>query len=128
MFIFDNLDIDINSLIKFKGDSSTPGKFKMIFNDTVNPVYLNIKTVCMLSDYSHVWLFATLWTVAHQALLSRDFPGKNTGVDSHFLLQEIFPTQGLNPHLLHLLHWKAGSLPLVPPGKSLTAFLNKVVK
>ena len=23
----------------------------------------------------------------------------------------IFPTQGSNPHLLHLLHWQAGSLP-----------------
>ena len=30
------------------------------------------------------------------------------------LLQGIFPTQGLNPHLLHLLHWQVGSLPLVP--------------
>ena len=33
------------------------------------------------------------------------------------LLQEIFLTQGSNPHLPHLLHWQAGSLPLVPPGK-----------
>ena len=31
------------------------------------------------------------------------------------LLQGIFPTQGLNPHLSHLLHWQAGSLLLVPP-------------
>ena len=30
-----------------------------------------------------------------------DFPSKNTGEDCHFLLQEIFPTQGLNPRLLH---------------------------
>ena len=29
------------------------------------------------------------------------FPGKHTGVGCHFLLQEIFPTQGLNPGLLH---------------------------
>ena len=29
------------------------------------------------------------------------FSGKNIGVDCHFLLQGIFPTQGLNPHLLH---------------------------
>ena len=29
------------------------------------------------------------------------FPGKNTGVGCHFLLQEIFPTQGLNPGLPH---------------------------
>ena len=28
-----------------------------------------------------------------------DFPGKSTGVGCHFLLQEIFPTQGLNPGL-----------------------------
>ena len=30
-----------------------------------------------------------------------DFPGKNTGVSSRFLLQGIFLTQGLNPGLLH---------------------------
>ena len=30
------------------------------------------------------------------------FPSKNTGVGCRFLLQEIIPTQGLNPHLLHL--------------------------
>ena len=41
-----------------------------------------------------------------------DFPGKNTGVGCHFLLQGIFPTQGLNPRPLHLLHWQADSLPL----------------
>ena len=35
-----------------------------------------------------------------------DFPGKTTGVGFHFLLQKIFPTQGLNPALLHLLHWR----------------------
>ena len=32
---------------------------------------------------------------------SSDFPGKNTGVGCHFLLQGIFPTQGSNPYLLH---------------------------
>ena len=35
----------------------------------------------------------------------------------HALLQRIFLTQGSNPHLLCLLHWQAGSLPLAPPGK-----------
>ena len=30
-----------------------------------------------------------------------DFPGKSTGVGCHFLLQGIFPTQGLNTGLLH---------------------------
>ena len=46
-----------------------------------------------------------------------DSPGKNTGVGCHALLWRIFPTQGLNPHLLCLLHWQKGSLPLAPPGK-----------
>ena len=46
-----------------------------------------------------------------------DSPGKNPGVACHDLLQGIFPTQGLNPCHLCLLHWQAGSLPLVPPGK-----------
>ena len=41
-----------------------------------------------------------------------DSPGKNTGVDCHPLLQEIFLTQGSKPHLLSFLHWEAGSLPL----------------
>ena len=49
-----------------------------------------------------------------------NFPGKNTRVGCRFLLQGIFPTQGLNPRLLliagSLLHctW---TLPAEPPGK-----------
>ena len=38
----------------------------------------------------------------------------------HFFLQGIFLTQGSNPRLSHLLHWQAGSLPLVPLGKPLS--------
>ena len=44
---------------------------------------------------------ATPWTIALQVLCPWDSPGKNTGVGCHFLLQGIFPTQGLNPGLLH---------------------------
>ena len=40
---------------------------------------------------------AILWTVAHQTPLSVGlYTCKNTGVGCHFLLQGIFPTQGLN--------------------------------
>ena len=39
-------------------------------------------------------------------------PGKNTGVGSHSLLQEIFLAKGSNPCLLSVLHWQADSLPL----------------
>ena len=44
-----------------------------------------------------------------------DSPGNNTGVGCYALLQGIFPTQGSNLHLLHLLHWQVGSLPPAPP-------------
>ena len=69
--------------------------------------------VHVLSHFSHVWLFETLWTVSYQAPLTMGSPDKNTGVGCHALLQGIFSTQGLNPHLSCLLHWQAGSLPLV---------------
>ena len=41
------------------------------------------------------------WTIACQALCPCDSPGENTGVGCHFLLQRIFPTQQLNPGILH---------------------------
>ena len=39
------------------------------------------------------------------------FPGKNTGVGCHFLLQRIFPTQVLNARLPH---WQVDSSPPAP--------------
>ena len=45
----------------------------------------------VLSLFSCVQLFVTTWTAAHQAPLSWDPPGKNTGVGCHALLQGIFP-------------------------------------
>ena len=56
------------------------------------------------SVISHVQIFVTPWTVACQTPLSTNFPGKNTGLVCHFLLQGIFLTQELNPHLLD---WQA---------------------
>ena len=58
--------------------------------------------VCVLS---HVQVFATLWTTAHQAPLSMGFSRQQYWSGLHVLLQGIFPTQGSNPHLLCLLHW-----------------------
>ena len=108
------------------------------YSDFSTPLKVKVKSL------SHVRLFATPWTVAHQAppslgfsrqehwsglpfpspmhesekwkwshsvvsdssrphglqptrlLRPWDFPGKSTGVGCHCLLQEIFPTQGLN--------------------------------
>ena len=65
-----------------------------------------VKTVWVLSRFSHVWLFSTLSTVACQASLSMGFSRQEY---SHSLLQGVFPTQGSNPGLLHyrqiLYHW-----------------------
>ena len=61
--------------------------------------------VCMLSHFSHVQLFVTLWTEAAKLLYPRDSPGKNTRVGCHALLYGIFPTQGSNSCLLQFLHW-----------------------
>ena len=46
--------------------------------------------VYVLICFSPVWLFATLWTVAHQAPLFMASSGKNTGMGCHTLLQGIF--------------------------------------
>ena len=73
---------------------------------------------------SCVQLFATLWTIPTRVLSPWDSPGKNTGVCCHALLQGVFPTQGLNPHLLRLLHWQSGSLLLAPPDQ---VHLNEVL-
>ena len=77
-------------------------------------------SACVLSCFSHVWLFATLWTIAHQVPLSIGFSRQEYWSGCHALLQGIFPIWGLN---LHLLHWQVGSLPLAQPGKpSLLSF------
>ena len=54
---------------------------------------------------SHVQLFVTPWTVAHQAPLPMGFPRQEYWNGLPF--QGIFLTQGLNPHLLH---WQVGYL------------------
>ena len=68
-----------------------------------------IKCARVLSCFSRVQLFATQW-IAANLLCPWDSPGKNTGMDCHALLQGIFLTQGLNPHLLCLLRWRVDSL------------------
>ena len=63
--------------------------------------------VCVCLLLSHVQLFATPWTVAHQTPLSIDF-SRQEYWSGHILLQGIFQTQGLNPGLLHcrwIIYW-----------------------
>ena len=79
-----------------------------IFPTTKEEPALICECVCVCM---HSIMSDSLW--AHglepaRRLSPWNFPGKNTGVGSHFLLQRIFPTQESNSCLLCLqclLHW-----------------------
>ena len=57
--------------------------------------------------------FANPWSLAQQASASMGFPKQEYWSELYFLLQAIFPNQGLNPHLLH---WQVDSLSLSHQG------------
>ena len=82
---------------------------------------------CLLcsSGRSSVWATQDLWLCAHScpalcnpvdcspssSSIHGILPGKNTGVDCHFLLQGDLPGPGMEPSLPCLLHYQANSLP-----------------
>ena len=70
---------------------------------------------CTLSRFSHDWLCAPMHCSLPVSSIQWDSPGKNTGVDFHFLLQGIFLAQGSNSCLLR---WQADSLPLNHQGRA----------
>ena len=70
--------------------------------------YPATQIVIVIELLSYVLLFATPWTIACQALLSKGFPREEYWNGLSFLLQGIFLTQGSNQHLPH---WQANSLP-----------------
>ena len=65
--------------------------------------------VCKLS---HVQLFVTPWTVAHQAHLSMRLSSQEYWSGLPFSPPGNFLNPSIKPCLLHLLHWQADSLPL----------------
>ena len=71
----------------------------------------------MLSHFSFVQLFATLWTVALQAPLSMRFSRQEFWSGLPCPPPGDLPHPGMKPRLLHLLYWQVGSLPLALPGK-----------
>ena len=81
----------------------TFSSFVSFYTRYIFVLFVHFEMLCFLIDLvnlrlvswnwkslNHIRLFATRWT-----------PGQNTGVGSLFLLQGIFPTQGLNPGLPH---------------------------
>ena len=75
---------------------------------------------CWLVNKSFMTLLRSCGLQPARLLCQWDFPGKNTRVGCHFLLQGIFPTQRSNLCFLHLLHGQVDSLSLAPPGNNFT--------
>ena len=71
----------------------------------------------MLSRFSHVQLFATLWTVALQAPLFMGFSRQECWSGLPCPPPGDLPDPGIELTSLRSPALQAGSLPLVPPGK-----------
>ena len=93
------------------GDVIPAELFQILEDDAVEVLH----SICQQIWKTQQWLCAVLCWVAQSCLtlcdpmdycspgsvVHGDSPGKKTGVGCHALLQGIFPTQGLNPGLLH---------------------------
>ena len=81
----------------------------------------SLAVCCLLRVFSHIQLFATLWTLAHEALLSMGFSRQEySGYSKWVAMHSSRKSSSLRDWTFVsyvTLHWQAGSLPLVPPGK-----------
>ena len=75
---------------------------------------------CVLSHFSCVRLFVTLWAVASQAPLSMRFSRQEYWGGLPLPSPGDLPDPGIEPASLMSLHWHVGYLPLAPPGKPST--------
>ena len=87
-------------------------------------VSVGVCTCVCTQSLSHVGLFATPWTVAHQAPLSVGFSSQEYWSGLPFLSPGICLIQGSNPHLLPLLYWQVDSLPLSYLGSPCVSIAN----
>ena len=88
-----------------------------LFYHLVSSSFIGLLSGCVLSCFSCVQLFSTLWTVAHQFPLSMGFSRQEYWSGLSCPPPGDLPSQGSDLGLLCLLHWDAGSLALAPPGK-----------
>ena len=80
---------------------STIGAPKGTTKSTLTPSFKKVKKVKVLVAQSYPVFYDPMDGSPTRLLCPWDSPGKNTWVGSHFLLQGIFLTQGLNLGLLH---------------------------
>ena len=81
--------------------------------------YLSSMHGCVLSHFSHVWLFAASWTITCQAPLSVGFSSKDPGVGCHFFLWESSWSKIQTRFKLGFPALQEDSLSSEPPGKPL---------
>ena len=98
--------------------------FTWNYHNIINQFYPNAKywhsLYCFPHMFSYVWLFATLWTVAHLAPLSIGFSQQESWNGLPFLPPGDLPDPEIKPSLLYLLHcrwilyhWATGEVPVV---------------
>ena len=87
-------------------------------------IYLCNALSCILS---RVWLFATPWTVAHQAPLSKEFSRQEHCSGLLFPSPGALPDPGTEPKSLKFPALAGGSLPRAPPGKPCTHVIIKYI-
>ena len=73
--------------------------------------------VCMLSHFSHVWVFMTQWAVARQAPLSLGVSRQEYWRELPCLPPGHLPDPGMETTSLMSPHCRPDSLPSEPPGK-----------
>ena len=82
-----------------------------------------VSCACVLSHFSHVRLFVTLWTVACQAPLSMGFSRQEYWSGLPCPPPRDLPNPGIEPRSPTL---QAASLPLEPPGKPKNTGVNNL--
>ena len=86
-------------------------------------VFLPILLYVVLSSQQCLIFFNPMDCSLPGSPVHGDFPGKNTGVGCHALLQGLFPTRGLNQGLLHC---KWILLLTEPPGKPMNTGMGSL--
>ena len=115
------LDIKAFSVL---GSSSCSQKLSEI---TVKWQACILSTILFVQLLSHVWLFATLWTVAHHTLLSMQFSRQEYWRGLPFPSPGNLPDPGIKPEPLASPAWADRFFTSAPPGKPHRIFYHKKI-
>ena len=78
---------------------------------------MRLGCMCVRAKSLMLYLFATPWTIAHQAPLSMGFSRQEHWSELPFPSPGDHPSPGTEPVSYICLHWQAGSLLLAPPSR-----------